>query len=334
MKLNFIIGSITNILPFSLFEINLIGFLLISIILIVKLIKNAFKKDKNKLIKHTFSLIIYALILSNTYISICGIAYQREKVDIKLYEGEITPSLVDDTISYYLNDYNNIIKEFDRDENNITINPYSFKELSLIMQKECEKLNESDYFYKFTGRPKATWFSPILSELHITGVDFPFTAEANINHVMPSIDIPFVMAHEIAHLKGVMREDDANLVALYVCIRYSGYFRGFSRLLEIKAYTNNKEYKEVIQQMDPRIFLDNSNYSTYFKEHDLLQDLSTFINDIYLYINGEKEGTSSYIDTSITESTGKVDDEGNEIRYYKNYSPYQKLLVQKYLNSL
>ena len=110
---------------------------------------------------------------------------------------------------------------------------------------------------------------------------------------MPSIDIPFVMAHEIAHLKGVMREDDANLVALYVCInssnsfvRYSGYFRGFSRLLEIKAYTNNKEYKEVIQQMDPRIFLDNSNYSTYFKEHDLLQYLSTFINDIYLYING------------------------------------------------
>lgn len=336
-----IIGTISNILPFSLFEITLITFIIFAFILLFLIIKNIFKKNLESFLKHSLDLLVYLLIITNSFISICGVAYQRSGIDLPFYEEKITSELVDETIDYYLEDYNNIVSTFEKDENGISKCPYTFNELSKIMIEECKRLNQlSSYYYDFTGRPKATWFSLLMSELHITGIDFPFTSEANVNYLLPSIDIPFTMAHEIAHLKGVMREDDANTVALYVCItsndpyvRYSGYFRGFHRLLEIKAYTNRKEYNDIVSKMNSQIAIDIRDYNLYFQEHDLLEDISDFMNDLYLSINGEKEGTDSYIDESVTESTGKTDEEGNEIREYLSYSKYQKLLIQNYLTN-
>ena len=48
-------------------------------------------------------------------------------------------------------------------------------------------------------------------------------------------------------------------------------------------------------------------------------------------MNGQKEGTDSYDDKSDTEHVGN-DEDGNEIRVYKNYSSYQKLLIQNYVD--
>ena len=303
------------------------------VLLIVSLIKN-----RKAFIQRLFNLVLFILIICDVYIAVCGVSYQRSEIELPFYEGEVTSTLVDETISYYLDDYNYLASSFSQDKKGVSKCPYSFKELAKIMQEECKRLNEFAYYYSFTARPTVTWFSSILSELQITGVDFPLTCEANINNKMPSIDLPFTMAHEIAHLKGVMREDDANTVALYVCItsnvdyvRYSGYFHGFSRLLEIKAYTNNKEYKEILKKINQQIYVDNADYNKYFEEHDLLEKISTFVNDIYLSINGQKEGTNSYNDVSQSVPSG-VDAEGNEIRTYTSYSKYQKLMIENYLN--
>ena len=335
-----IIGSTSNIIPFSLFEIVLILFFGIALFIIISLIINVFKRNKEKIFKFSIYILLFFLLIADSFISLCGVCYQRSEIELPFYEGEVTPTLIDETIDFYLNDYNQISLSFEKDENGVSKCPYSFKELAKIMMNECDRLDQFDYYYKFTARPKATWLSFILNELQITGIDFPFTAEANINYQMPSIDIPFTMAHEIAHLKGVMREDDANTVALYICItsdipyvRYSGYFRGFSRLLEIKAYTNRKEYLELLPKISSQISKDNNDYYSFFEEHDLLEDISTFFNDLYLSLNGEKDGTDSYDDVSQSRPTGEVDKNGYEIREYTSYSPYQKLLIQNYINS-
>ena len=336
-KLVFLIGSFSSLLPFSLFEVVFLG-LCITLLLFVVLLITSLIKNRKVFIKRLFNLLLFILIICDVYIAVCGVSYQRSEIELPFYEGEVTSTLVDETISYYLDDYNKLASSFSQDEKGVSKCPYSFKELAIIMQEECKRLNDFDYYYSFTARPKGTWFSSILSELQITGVDFPLTCEANINNKMPTIDLPFTMAHEIAHLKGVMREDDANTVALYVCItsdvdyvRYSGYFHGFSRLLEIKAFTNNKEYKEILKKINQQIYVDNADYNKYFEEHDLLEKISTFVNDIYLSINGQKEGTNSYNDVSQSVPSG-VDEEGNEIRTYTSYSKYQKLMIENYLN--
>ena len=335
-----IMGSITSILPFALFEFVFIFLILFGLFLFIKIFKNLKIKEKEKSIKSTFNFFTYILSIILVYTLSTGVAYYRSPIPLPMYEGEIPISLVDEAIAYYLDDYNKLAESFEKDENNASICPYSFFDLAKKMQKEANRLNEyaSDYYYKFTALPKPTLFSPILSELHITGVDFPFTAEANVNFSMPSIDIPFTMAHEIAHLKGVMKEDEANTCALFICItssdpyiRYSGYFRGFWRLMEIKQYTNYKEYAALTHKVSPYVYMDNQFYNNYFKEHNLLEEISDFINDIYLMMNGQKEGTDSYDDKSDTEHVGN-DEDGNEIRVYKNYSSYQKLLIQNYVD--
>ena len=333
-----IVGIITNFLPFSLFEVTVIFLVLFAISLIIKFIFSLFSKNKKIILKRLYNVFLFAISIVLSYAAIAGIAYKRSKVDIIQYEGEITPALVSDTITYYLDDYNKVASSLPRDENNVVISPYSFDELSLLLQKEMDKL-DSPYFYKHTGKPKSTFFSPILSELHITGINFAFTSEANVNTSMPWVDLPFTMGHELAHLKGVMREDDANLVSLYVLLnsddpflRYSAYFRSFSRLLEIKQLTNYKEYEYFVNQMNPYIFTDNGYYNKYFIDHDMLSKIADFMNNIYLMFNGQKEGTNSYVDKSEYDDSGKKDDDGHTIYTYTSYSPYQKLMIAHYLN--
>ena len=84
--------------------------------------------------------------------------------------------------------------------------------------------------------------------------------------------------------------------------------------------------------IDEQIQKDRNNYFLFYEKHNLLENISKLMNDIYLFLNGEKDGTSSYNDVSQFESTGKIDDDGYEIFVYTNYSKYQLLMIQNYIN--
>lgn len=45
----------------------------------------------------------------------------------------------------------------------------------------------------------------------LCGVYSPFTVEANYNGDMPDYNVPHTLCHELSHLKGFMREDEAIL---------------------------------------------------------------------------------------------------------------------------
>ncbi len=57
------------------------------------------------------------------------------------------------------------------------------------------------------GLPKPIHFSRVLTRLGISGMFFPFTGEANFNAEQPDCDLPFAIAHEMAHQRGFARED-------------------------------------------------------------------------------------------------------------------------------
>lgn len=333
-----IIGSITNFIPFSLFEVTVIGLVLFGILLIIRFIYSLFSKNIKNILVRFYKIFLFGMSIVLSYGAIAGIAYNRKPVDVIQYEENITPELVSETIKYYLKDYNGVASSLSRDEKGVVICPYTFDELSSKVSEEMKKL-DSSYYYSHTGRAKATFFSPILSELHITGINFAFTGEANVNTSMPWIDLPFTMAHELAHLKGVMREDDANLVALSILtnssdpfLRYSAYFRGFFRLLEIKQLTDYNEYESTLRALSNYVYIDNNYYAQYFIDHDLLSKVADFFNNIYLQFHGQEEGTGSYDDTSDYVDTGEKDDGGHHIFVYTNYSPYQKFLIANYVN--
>lgn len=78
-------------------------------------------------------------------------------------------------------------------------------------------------------RAKPVLLSRLLSYIRYTGFFFPYTAEANLNADSPACLLPSTIAHELAHLRGVAREDEANFCAVVACMesgdedyRYSG----------------------------------------------------------------------------------------------------------------
>ena len=140
------------------------------------------------------------------------------------------------------------------------------------------------------------------TEMNITGVTFAPFGEANVNYMIPKSEFPFTMAHELAHTKGVAREDEANQVAFYVClnseeplIRFSAYACYFSqiRTLASKRYMT-EEQLEKLHDINPYYYLNQNSMYSFWKKHTFFKDVGDFFNDLYIKMCGVKEGTKSY----------------------------------------
>ena len=231
---------------------------------------------------------------------------------------------------------NEIGKRIKKDENgSADMEQYfTFEELNDLLETEYRKLNE-EYFSPYTPRAKKVINSWLLTETGVTGFEFILTGEANINSDIPDIDIPFTMAHELAHTKGIMREDDCNLLATYIClksdndfIKYSGLFRSFSHILNMVYYTRSyTDYCEFYKTIPTEMLVEEDNYFAYWGKKSFLDKVQDWINDIYLKFNGNQNGIESYKDPSTNTDTGEKYDDGSPI-YHVDFSKTQKLLIE------
>ncbi len=97
----------------------------------------------------------------------------------------------------------------------------------------------------YYGRPKALYTSEFFSQQYIMGYYFPFSMEANYNDVMYIANIPHTMCHELAHTKGFISEDEANLIGFLACIRSDDDFFEYSGYLSVLGYLDS-DLKESI----------------------------------------------------------------------------------------
>ncbi len=330
------IGNVMSAIPFSLYELLVFIFILIMlysiIILIVKIVQFRWIKALNKALS-TFSFIIFIALI---YTVTGSIGYGRNELPLNLYQETISNDEIKMMAEYHLNRFNSIANQVTRNANNECINKYDRLELSKIINEEYHKL-DSDYFINYDPTAKEVFSSWILSQMHITGIFFAPTAETNINKDIPTFDIPFTYAHEFAHAKGVAREDDANLIALYITLnsddiylQYSAYSRAFTSILYLVNFIDHDYYLDLTSRIDEKIKIDWKANNVFWEENRLLDDFSDFFNNIYLQLNGQREGTSAYDDNMDVDVS--LDEDGNIYYELKEYSPYQKLLITNYLD--
>jgi hypothetical protein len=151
------------------------------------------------------------------------------------------------------------------------------------------------------AQPKPVISSEVLTRLGISGVYSPFTAEPNYNADIPDFQIPFTIAHEIAHQRGVARESEANFVAYVVCVssrdpfvRYSGFRNGLGVLSELYRVAPEKA-RELSKQLGQG-YRDDSRRAALFwaKASGAAGALSHRMNDLYLRANRVKAGVADY----------------------------------------
>ena len=325
------VGAIFKYIPFSMTEIFFVNLVLGTIVLLVSLIIDFVKKRiKNGVSKVSTIAIVYVAFIF-TYVATTSLSYYRDPLPIELYEEKVDKAKFREIIEYFLDDFNYCSTQLEYEENGEVKMPYSNKALSKQIEKEYAKIKDS-YFNNFTTYSKPMLSSFVYVEFQITGVYFGVLGESNYDLYMTHAEYPFTFAHEIAHQKGVMRENDAQMMGAYICLnsddiflRYSGYIYTFNSLLNLAHYTGVKDdYKELYQKINPNILGNYKYINSYWKEHDILEEFASFWNNLYLKIFGS-ESTDEYQDPPPV-----VDPGTNEIAHF---SRYQKLYFQTYFNN-
>ena len=76
---------------------------------------------------------------------------------------------------------------------------------------------------------------------------------------MPYYNIPHTICHELSHLKGFMREDEANFIGYLACIgsdspdfRYSGYLTGWVYAGNALARVDPESYYDLYTKLSLR----------------------------------------------------------------------------------
>ena len=158
-------------------------------------------------------------------------------------------------------------------------------------------------FDAYYPKPKAAICSRGLSYLQLAGIYSPFTVEANYNKDMPPTDIPFCICHELAHLAGYAREDEANFIAFLACkgsgaadFRYSGLLNALGYVLNaLYAEIPAAQYRELYSDLPEQVRRDMQFNAAYWQAFaGPAAQLSRAVNDVYLKANDQPQGVKSY----------------------------------------
>ena len=162
-----------------------------------------------------------------------------------------------------------------------------------------------------TAVPKRLIISALMSRTGYTGIYFALTGEANLNTQMPRELFASTMAHELAHSRGVTREDAANFFGIAACVtsdipifEYSGYLDGLIHLGNALYKASPSEYYAFSASYSDLVRNDLKNHSDYWtaiaernEASPVMSAVSTAVNTAYdgfLRSNGQEEGLRTY----------------------------------------
>lgn len=172
------------------------------------------------------------------------------------------------------------------------------------------------------GAPKPVFGSRYMSYTQTTGIFFPFTFEANVNVDIPAYSIPVTMCHELSHLRGYMREDEANFIGYLVCeksgnpdFEYSGNMLAFIYANNALFSADSEAAGKIYASLSDGVQRDLAANSAYWKQFEgPVADVSSSVNDSYLKANRQEDGVKSYgrmVDLLLAEYRGKKQVDSN-----------------------
>lgn len=329
-----VMGLITRWFPFSVAEICIYSLPFVCIFLLGRVIYRAIKDKENRLIiicKSILNLLCTVSIVLFAFVMLCGVNYYRYSFTTYLdYEASTyTKDDLYNLCNYLADKLNEARKDVQVDENGVM--KLSYKNNGELLSMAGKVMSEfvSDYpAYKYsTGAVKPVLASKYMSYTDIVGIYIPFTMEANINVDVADHNNPVDALHELAHLRGVMPEDEANYVAYLAGISsgepdfvYSAYMLAFI-LSSNRLYDEDKElYIRVRDKLSDGVMKDIRADIIYWQKYETptankISDVSNKVNDTYLNLNGQTEGTKSYgmvVDLLLAEHKEKENDNNKE----------------------
>ncbi len=127
----------------------------------------------------------------------------------------------------------------------------------------------------------------------IDGLFNPFGHEPIINSRLLEMERPFVIAHELAHVRGYPNEGDANFVAVLATLASDDTRLQYSGWLHLWFYLRNREADTLIDD-GPRLDLQRIADRRRSGQVQWVSNMQAVVLDWYLKANNVDEGIRSY----------------------------------------
>lgn len=303
------IGRFSDMIPFNFGDMLLIMVVVLFFMGILMLVMSPFFRERIWPVTKRFwkFLIVFVLVILIELSMNWWVLYHTTSIrDKEIPEGrEYTNVEFARLYNYVVDNLNDLVDRVARDENGVPYCEIDINEESIKLVKSMEIMYpELGGYYP---QPKGMSFSDFFSQRYIGGYYFPVTMESNINTNMAEINFPFTTCHELSHLKGIIREDEANYIGILACMsssdvffRYSGYMTAFNYLAD--ELPEVPDYMEILhvnpRVYDDSVFIPQETWDRIEDEAildtDFIKDVSDVILDTSLNMNGIEEGIESY----------------------------------------
>ena len=300
------LGRLSSIFPFSLVEILIYMLILCAacwvfclIILACARRKEAFLIVLKRGIRIALPLaaLIFFLFESNE-----DIGFYRTPFAVRYGYGSGSYSTSDlaEVCEMIAGEINNCADSVSRGEDGIMVCDDNVRER---VKSGMTRLGEEyEWLSGAYSTPKPVFLSELMSYTNMAGIFSAYTMEANYNADMTQYNLPFSISHELAHVKGIMRENEANFIAYLNCrnaqdadIYYAGMLSGWVYCGNELIKRDKKLWEQIYYTLDERARNDLAANNAFWASYKgKVSEAAESFNDSYLKGRGQVEGTLSY----------------------------------------
>ena len=299
------INKLSSNFSFSVGEVLLFLFIIAVIVFIVIALKKSFfnhnihsLKEKSIIaLNFLYVLLCSALVIYIIFLLFWGLNYHR----VPIIENYADNKNITDNDIYYLAE--RLIKNVNdlKNEMKYTKVNTNYQVLNRLVESEYNKVFEEFKFLEMSySKTKPIMISKLFLHLQITGIYSPFTSEANVNILIPSVSLPFTIGHEMAHQIGIAYEDEANFISYIACSKHSDAFVRYSANFEALLYVlgevkRDENYAHLMANLNSEIKEEMQKYYEFWQQYSgSLSKVSQTVNDTYLKANSQQYGVKSY----------------------------------------
>ncbi len=292
-------------LPFSVAEV-LVGIFAASVLVYLTAAVIGVIRKQRKLRRICLILLTVLCIGLTVYAAFCalwGVYYYGD--DFATQSGlDDSPIALEDLKAvtvYFTTLVNRYAEQVPRDENGVC----AMDRDAILARSDQVYRNAEQLFPCLEGpdiRAKGVHFSRIVSYIDFTGFFFPFTAEANVNTDFPTSLFPSTVAHELAHQRGVAKEQEANFCAVLSSLTYGDPEYCYSACLLAYIHLSNALYdadrstwSAIYSSLSEPVLRDLAANREYWKQFDTkVRKVYNTVYENFLYSYGQTLGLKSY----------------------------------------
>lgn len=296
-------GKLFSGAPFSVTEWVILCLVTLGIVLLILLVVRLIRRRWSKAYRTGMTILSVSAALFALFCLWWGVLYYSDSFTEQsgLERRDISVQELETVTKYFAAQANALGEYVERGEDGVFT-----ADKDAIFRRSADIYDGAEQIFPCLAAPavraKPVVLSRLLSYIHYTGFFFPYTAEANLNADSPVCLLPSTIAHELAHLRGVAREDEANFCAVVACMesgddeyRYSGALLAYIYLGNALYSADYDAWKEVYSSLSENVRADLTANNAYWKQFETTAaDVSERVYESFLQTYGDDRGMQSY----------------------------------------